>query len=162
MWRRKPVLLALFGVIICLLTYVYVGIDTYARSVEIHGMFPGGFHSGELVSCEIRNEALLTFPFINPSYTLGVTVYPESADGFACYEDVSGTRWNFTERFVDLGTIDPGESKSVGLYLYPEGSGTYLRFELCLSFLMVNFRVALFDCYAGYRGNDTYVFGYRV
>ncbi len=162
MLARKPVLVAIFAVIITLLTYVYAGVQIYANSIEIHGMLPGSFHSGELVSCEIENEASLVFPFINPSCTLGVAVYPDSTNGFACYEDVGGKRWNFTERFVDLGTIGPKESRRVGFYLYPEGSGAYLRLELCLSFLMVNFRVALFECHAAYQENDTYVFGYRV
>lgn len=163
LWSRKPFLLALVGVVLSLMAYVYVAIDVYADSVDIHGISPGRIHSGEFASCEVRNEAPLTFPFISPSYTVRMVVQAESGNNaFGCFEDASGGRWNFTDRYVDLGAIGTGESRSVGFFLYPDGGGAYIRLELYLSFLGINWKVGLFSTYLMYRGNDTYVFMFPV
>ena len=115
---RKPVLLASVGLVALLLAYVYVGFRTCADSVRMNVISPGWIRSGDFVSCEVENEAFSAFPFVNPFYSVRLVVQAESANNaFGCFEDLDGERWNFTDRSVELGTLGPGESRSVGFFL---------------------------------------------
>jgi len=157
---RKKSVSIVAGVVISLLIYVFAGIYVSANSVRIHAQFPGHFYSGELLSCEIRNNAPLKFPFVNPFYTFRVVVTPESTNkAYACFEDISGERWNFTERVLDVGRIDSGEYKHVEFYLYPNGGNAYVRLEVYSSFI-INSKVSSCWFYVVYQGNGKYTFYY--
>jgi hypothetical protein len=129
----------------------------------MNAISPGRISSGDFVSCEVENEASLAFPFINPFYTVRLVVQAESANNaFGCFEGLDGERWNFTDRYVELGPLGPGESRSVGFFLFPDEGSAYVRLELHLSFLGVSSMVDMFSSYLMYRGNDTYTFMFWI
>ena len=148
---------------------IYAGIETVlnASNVVIYDQFPSDlylnpYYPWQELSCQIRNNAPLTLPLVNPFYIFHVTIVDSTNDAFAYFKGSGGKQQNCTEHSVDIGKIDPGEYEIVEFYLCPDEGNVTLQTEVYLSLWKIRFKVASTSYLVMYQGNHKYTIMNRI
>jgi len=157
----KKVILVIVSILTGILFYTAIGIWINIVSVRIYDEFPEWFTIYPPISeielkCSIYNNAPLTFPYINPFYVVCVTVIEPKNGTFAFFKDIGGKKCNFTDYVIDLGRIDPGDSRRFSFFLHVYEGNITFRVETFLQF--ISFKIpAISATYSiAYLGNYNY------
>jgi len=154
---RKFVLVVV-GIIATISVYVIIGICVNAQAVVIYDAFPEEFYCypqnpNEGLSCSIRNNAPISLPFINPFYSLHITIVDSEKGEFAYFIGLGGKEQNFTNSRIDLGKIDPGNFKEIDFFLHTVEGNVTFRIDV---YLYNRIKVASSTYFVEYRGDYKY------
>jgi len=135
---KKPAIATLITIIVGIIIYSVIGILTYAGNTVIYDKFPEEFYCyppdhEQILTVRVRNNAPLTFPFLNPFYTLRVTIEADNA-AFAYFIGLGGKKRNFTDWYCDIGRIDSGSFDEVDIHLHADEGNLSLKVNVYLSF----------------------------
>jgi len=155
---QKALITAIFSIIIGVIVYSILGVFTYTSNTVIYDKFPEQFNSDPLdhekLEFKVRNNAPLTFPLINPFYTLRCSVEAEN-DAYVYFIGTGNKRRNFTDYFLDIGRINAGDFDETAIYLRPDKGNLTLRLDVYLRF-WIDFRATSRVYTIEYLGDNEY------
>jgi len=135
---KKPAIAAVIGILVGVIIYSLVGIFSYASNTIIYDEFPEEFYCQpsnpeETLTIRVRNNAPLTFPFLNPFYKLRVTIEADNR-AFVYFMGLGGKKRNFTDWVLDIGRIESGDYEDTDIYLHVDEGNLTLRVDVYLVF----------------------------
>jgi len=158
---RDILIKATIPILIGILIYIIAGILANVSTIRIYDEFPEMFVLGEIQSkqsltCDIRNNAPLTVPLINPFYLARITVENPENDTFAYFIGTGGKDCNFTNYSLDLGRIDAGSSREFSFYLCLGYHNATFKVDISYSFWIFSSVVSSSTYFVEYQGNCNY------
>lgn len=119
--------------------YSLIGVLVNITNMRIYDEFPDDFilreiNSEQELKCRINNNSPWTLPFINPFYTVAITIVDSENNASAYFIGSGDKKRNFTDYSFDAGRIDSGNSKRVHFFFYPQEGNATFRVEVYLSF----------------------------
>lgn len=156
----KKFIMAAVVVLAGILVYSLIGIYVNTSNIRIYDEFPEEFfcyppNPEEELSCNIRNNAPMTPPFINPFYGVSIKIVDSENDAFVYFIGIGNKKRNFTDWSLDLGRIDAGDSKKFNFFLHPDEGNVTFRIKVYLSFVF-KFEAASATYFVEYHGDHRY------
>lgn len=156
------VIATLVGIMITLIVYTALGINVNTSAVRIYDEFSNKFFCNpsldheERLTCNIKNSASMSLPYINPFYGVTVTIIDSENNAFVYFMGSGNKKRNFTDYYLDLGKIDSGDSNSFSFYLYPNEGNVTFQIEVFLVFVNHRFAAASKAYLVEYHGDYRY------
>lgn len=164
MYRRvtNKFIYAAVAVLAGISVYTVIGIYVNNSNVRIYDRFPEEFScypsNGEVkLSCQIRNNAPMSLPFINPFYATRIEIVDSESNSFAYFEGVGHKARNFTEYSLDLGRIDSGDYEDFDFFLHPDQSNLTFTAKVFLNFGPLRLESASSVYAVEYQGDYKYI-----
>ena len=116
------------AILVGLLIYIILGVGINLTSVAIYSQYsrtPVEFKNffgsdGYPFNIQINNNAALSLPYINPFYSVTVSIVGDNSS-FAYFKGVGDTIRNFTETGMDIGKVDSGSSFTAPIFIHAGG-----------------------------------------
>jgi hypothetical protein len=151
---------ALVVIIVGVLAYSLIGAYFNWSNVAIYDQTPTQFAynldypKDYTFNVQINNNSPLTFPYINPFYSVSVAVEGNN-QAYAHFSGLGGTDRNFTDTSISIGKVDSGSSGTVSILIHPEGDNFTAKVTVWYYFILgvkANSATYSFEN----QGNDNY------
>lgn len=138
--NTKKIVIPVVVALVLIAVYSIFGTLMYVNSIVIYDKFPEQFfynplNDEEEFELSVHNNSPLTLPFLNPFYSFSGSIEAEN-NAFGYFIGYGQLKRNFTDYSLDLGRINAGESKQIGIFLHPDEGNLTLKIDIYFDFLV--------------------------
>jgi hypothetical protein len=156
---KKAIITAVVTIIVTVIVYSVIGSLSYLNNTVIYDETPTKFSCNPYnpewtLNVHVRNKAPLTFPLINPFYSVTANVNGDN-NTFAYFTGLGDTPRNFTDWSLDIGRIDAGNEETASIILHVGEGNFSITVNVWLNF-MGSWKAASATYFIEYEGNFNY------